>query len=919
MKHLTLCAIMALGLQTLGFAQYTLTVQESPAVHDETLTTYRFFINMEDATDRVSAVYGNNDANLVVDAPDGVFNSAFNTSWNASGINPAFVLTFPELGDDTYATIGLDGPAATSGIAGAADPSIVEDASQTITPFFLTPGATNLTSTTLTGSSWYILNTAANGLPDENLQVIILQVTTAGSVSGQINYQVFPLGVGENAEYYSVEFDGTGTFGGDGTGCTDLTACNFDAQATEDDGSCTYIADGDCDCDGNVLDALGVCGGDCLADSNGDGICDGNEVLGCINDSACNYNPDANLPDPDNPCVYPEPGFCCDGTADADEDGVCDTDEVGGCTDPFACNYDGMATDDDGTCEYCGCSDEAYTLTVESAPAIQAGLTTYRLYVNLNGDNDFLSAVYGEGDTPLQVDAPDGAFNSENSTSWSAAGINPALYVAFPELQDDSYATIGLTVSATLGDGTQQDPGLTEGEGNEVFNFFTTDGSTSLATSEFPGSSWFVLNGASNGYADADGRVLVMQVTTAGSLSGSLSYQIFAGGDQDNDIYVTSSFDGVGTFGQTNVCGCTEAGACNYDGTATIDDGSCEYESCDGCMDEDACNYDPEATIDSGNNCLEEDAVGECGGDCFADADGDGICDEVVLTGCTDPNACNYVPEANTNDGSCTYAEQYYDCEGNCLMDTDMDGVCDELEVVGCTDETACNYNELATDDDGMCEFAEQYYDCDGNCLMDMDMDGVCDELEVAGCTDETACNYDELATDDDGTCEYAVEFYDCEGNCLNDADEDGVCDELEVEGCTNVYACNYDELATEDDGSCLVIGEACDDGDEATINDIVNEQCECEGEPDSVEEAAVSFAMFPNPTAGVVTLQVSGFHAQATIQVMDAAGRVVMAEENVVLQGAHVMDVSALSNGTYNVMVSDKRGVTVRRLSVQR
>ena len=252
-------------------------------------------------------------------------------------------------------------------------------------------------------------------------------------------------------------------------------------------------------------------------------------------------------------------------------------------------------------------------------------------------------------------------------------------------------------------------------------------------------------------------------------------------------------------------------------------------------------------------------------------------------------------------------------------MDTDMDGVCDELEVAGCTDATACNYNELATDDDGMCEFAEQYYDCDGNCLMDMDMDGVCDELEVAGCTDETACNYDELATDDDGTCEYAVEFYDCEGNCLNDADEDGVCDELEVEGCTNVDACNYDELATEDDGSCLVIGEACDDGDEATINDIVNEQCECEGEPDNVEEAAVSFAMFPNPTAGVVTLQVSGFHAQATIQVMDAAGRVVMAEENVVLQGAHVMDVSALSNGTYNVMVSDERGVTVRRLSVQR
>ena len=136
----------------------------------------------------------------------------------------------------------------------------------------------------------------------------------------------------------------------------DPMACNFDAQATEDDGSCTYIPEGDCDCDGNVLDALGVCGGYCLADSNGDGICDGDEVLGCINDSACNYNPDANLPDPEGPCAYPEPGFCCDGSLDVDEDGICDEDEIAGCTDPFACNYDSAATDEDGTCEYCGCS-----------------------------------------------------------------------------------------------------------------------------------------------------------------------------------------------------------------------------------------------------------------------------------------------------------------------------------------------------------------------------------------------------------------------------------------------------------------------------------------------------------------------------------------------------------------------------------
>ena len=36
----------------------------------------------------------------------------------------------------------------------------------------------------------------------------------------------------------------------------------------------------DCDCDGNQLDALGVCGGDCAADADADGICD--DVDDCV-------------------------------------------------------------------------------------------------------------------------------------------------------------------------------------------------------------------------------------------------------------------------------------------------------------------------------------------------------------------------------------------------------------------------------------------------------------------------------------------------------------------------------------------------------------------------------------------------------------------------------------------------------------
>jgi plastocyanin len=59
--------------------------------------------------------------------------------------------------------------------------------------------------------------------------------------------------------------------------CEDPLACNF--MAYED---CTYIADGDCDCDGNVEDCLGDCGGDAVVDDCGE--CGGN------NDCAVNIS-----------------------------------------------------------------------------------------------------------------------------------------------------------------------------------------------------------------------------------------------------------------------------------------------------------------------------------------------------------------------------------------------------------------------------------------------------------------------------------------------------------------------------------------------------------------------------------------------------------------------------------------------------
>jgi len=264
-------------------------------------------------------------------------------------------------------------------------------------------------------------------------------------------------------------------------------------------------------------------------------------------------------------------------------------------------------------------------------------------------------------------------------------------------------------------------------------------------------------------------------------------------------------------------CGCTEPveGTCDCDGnvadvlgvcggscTADEDfDGICddvddcvgEYDGCGVCNGPGpvlgcGCNEVPEGFCDCNGNVL--DAVGTCGGACQNDVNGDGICDDGSIPGCTYELACNYDPSASINDGSCDFASCY-----------------------GCMDPSGCNFNPTAIVDTGICTYPETYFDCNGNCLVDTDGDGVCDALEQLGCMDEEACNFDVLATDEDGSCLYL--------------DECGVCGGEGVFGCTNPESCNYDPMAACDDGSCIDAGiagcidvEACNYNVEAECSD---------------------------------------------------------------------------------------------------
>ena len=59
-------------------------------------------------------------------------------------------------------------------------------------------------------------------------------------------------------------------------GCTDSTACNYDSLAQEDDGTCVYIQEGECDCDGNIdADFDGICDNedDCVGEYDNCGLC----------------------------------------------------------------------------------------------------------------------------------------------------------------------------------------------------------------------------------------------------------------------------------------------------------------------------------------------------------------------------------------------------------------------------------------------------------------------------------------------------------------------------------------------------------------------------------------------------------------------------------------------------------------------
>ncbi|MDE0978624.1 MAG: M43 family zinc metalloprotease [Flavobacteriales bacterium] len=128
-------------------------------------------------------------------------------------------------------------------------------------------------------------------------------------------------------------------------GCTDSTACNYNAIATVNDNSC-LLATGCDTCSGATDGSGSIVDGDV----DNDGICNADEITGCQDALACNYDADAT---DEGDCIYPMADFDCDGNAlgcaeDINNNGTVEVSDLLILLGDFGCTADCSAADING-------------------------------------------------------------------------------------------------------------------------------------------------------------------------------------------------------------------------------------------------------------------------------------------------------------------------------------------------------------------------------------------------------------------------------------------------------------------------------------------------------------------------------------------------------------------------------------------
>ncbi|MBL7943421.1 MAG: hypothetical protein JNM00_11670, partial [Flavobacteriales bacterium] len=496
-------------------------------------------------------------------------------------------------------------------------------------------------------------------------------------------------------------------------GCTDAAACNYDALADYNDGTCTYpgcLDPAAC----NYWAGYGCDNGTCT-------------YPGCADVYAINYDPDAGcmvIAD----CIYPD--FC---------------------SDPASCNF-GINPNE----QYCvmgwfGNNQwgdlpyyYSYPFLVERV-SVSAGTLPGMTYLGSISNHHYFVSDYSTNGPGAFADALAMGVNcvtfnsaSENNTVYGwYSGI---VWIGFNDIDNNGVFTWQSGTSSYTNWGPDQP------DDNPAGDICVYPGCTDPAACNFnyyagcdDGSCYFP--GCTDSYA-------CNYDPAAGCYDGSCLYP------GCTDPAATNYWSGAGCDdGSCYYCGCMEPTACNYDPAATCnywwtctypgcnDDAACNFNSNAGC-DDGSCYYGTTYTIDvpddgyyyyigaywalydensnyitagyaphSQSICLPEGCYSlylqsnygyDVGSIQFSLWNGEqlvysqnwpgtsagtyyiplGASADCSFAGCNDPLACNYDPAATVSDGSCYFPYVLYE-------DLDGDGYGTEVVI----DPAYCDYN----------------------------------------------------------------------------------------------------------------------------------------------------------------------------------------------------------------------------------
>ncbi|MBT6217605.1 MAG: T9SS type A sorting domain-containing protein [Candidatus Marinimicrobia bacterium] len=503
-------------------------------------------------------------------------------------------------------------------------------------------------------------------------------------------------------------------------GCMDDGACNFDPDATEDDGSCVYPEGCNFWCEGDAgvpedEDCAGVCGGNAVYDDCD--VCDGGNT--------------------DMDCAG-----VCNGNAYYDDCDVCDDDPSNDCGPTGATIYYGAFDEVAGTVEIwldtpgpvAGFQFDVSGLALTGASGGAGNLSGWQ--VQTSGSGTVLGFVFGStyiptGDDLLTVLSFSGTTGIESCLSNGVVSGPPG---------EDPY-DVNLGDCLSLGDGLpgcmdmgacNYNPDVTEDDGSCVYPEGCND--------------W--CEGDAGGPEDED-----------------------CAGDCGGDAYVDD-------------CGVCDGFNADMD---------CAGECFGNAMEDCAGDCGGDAYVDDCGVCDGFNADMDCAGDCFGNAyyDDCDVCDDDPSNDCEPDGATLYFGAVDVNAGT---AEVWLDTPGDVAG---FQFVVSGISLTGAHGGAGdLNGWQVSTSGNGTVlgfVFGSTYIPA-GDDLLTV--------LEFSDVTDMESCITDGVVSAPPGEDPYGVSYGDCY-----------VFDDV-VEGCMDDGACNYDSDATEDDESCVYAlpGEYCFD-----------------------------------------------------------------------------------------------------------